>query len=213
MEIVFVRHGNAEPRDPNAKDFVADELARQLTEKGRSQVPRNLGKFDLVFSSPAMRAKETAKIAAPGMDPTIINALSTHLWEGDWESVDNLFVNQGNRSLVEAYSIASEKEMEAVRAISMEAFEAIKKCVRENGLGVGSRILMAGHAMHLQALAEEFDAMYAHHPEEWDGWDATQGLNWSTPIREVILSEGGSFRAIAPCQSYEFHGLRQINLW
>jgi len=68
MELYFLRHGLAAQRgDPKYKD---DSL-RPLTAQGRKKIHRaSLGmqalglKFDAIFSSPYLRAKQTAEIVA-----------------------------------------------------------------------------------------------------------------------------------------------------
>ncbi|HEC30705.1 MAG TPA: hypothetical protein ENI66_01685 [Candidatus Yonathbacteria bacterium] len=185
MNIVFLRHGEAEPRDETG-DFVENDLKRRLTEKGRYwQVPTDLGKFDLVISSPAERAKETARIASGGKEPVIIKSLSTHLWDGDWESVDGLFVNRGNISLEEVYSNASDKEMDAVRTISNEALKEVENGISKNKKSE-PRILIVGHAMFLPALAEAFVGKYA------------QTIGSVIEMNKIVLGEGESFAYLSP---------------
>ncbi len=68
MELYFLRHGLAANRgDPKYKD----DSMRPLTAHGRKKIHRaSLGmrtlglKFDAIYSSPCLRAKQTAEIAA-----------------------------------------------------------------------------------------------------------------------------------------------------
>lgn len=158
--ITFLRHGEARPRrETNTVDeFVRDELSRELTEKGRAEVPY-LGEFDLVVSSPAWRAIETATIAAGRKPDRIVIPLSTHLWptrndDNDWELVDAVFVNGGDkRSLAEAYASATQDQKKACERISSQA---MKEILNYSGLVKKNKTLVVGHALHLQTMAREF---------------------------------------------------------
>ncbi|VAW16828.1 hypothetical protein MNBD_BACTEROID05-75 [hydrothermal vent metagenome] len=175
MNIVFLRHGEAEGRKDTG-DFVKDDLERRLTQRGREQVLTDLGRFDLVVSSPAERAKETARIAGR-MNPIIINSLSTHLWDGDWESVDSCFVNRGNISLHEMYDEINGIQLAAVKKIKEEAMRETEELVKKIGKDE-PRVLVAGHAMFLPALAEAF---------------ALKDGNSRDKINNLVLGEGESF--------------------
>ena len=66
-KLTIIRHGKAQPRDPaNIPD-----VERKLEERGRKDALR-VGKFyagmapDLIVSSPAVRAMETAELFAEG---------------------------------------------------------------------------------------------------------------------------------------------------
>ena len=65
-ELILLRHGKAEPHENREKDF-----DRQLIEKGASiirstaqQALKEWGTPDLIVSSPALRAKESAEVFA-----------------------------------------------------------------------------------------------------------------------------------------------------
>lgn len=85
MEVIFVRHGQAEDFGPDGSDH-----GRRLTEKGRTQ-SRAVGRFltkmdlvpDLVLTSPRTRAYETAAgiMAAAGLEgkPVIEECLNFDL--------------------------------------------------------------------------------------------------------------------------------------
>jgi len=175
MDIVFLRHGEAEDRK-NTGNLTRDDLERRLTEKGRTQVPTNLGKFDIVFSSPAMRAKETARIAG-GMEPVIINALSTHLWEGDWLEVDDCFVNRGNICLHKMYDDITGVQLDAVKKIRNDAKREIERLVGKIGKAE-PRVLVVGHSMFLPDLAIVF---------------VGDDENYRDKIYNLVLGEGESF--------------------
>ena len=68
MELYLLRHGIAV--EPGTRGF-EDDFARPLTPKGRRQLRKNsaairkiAGDFDLILSSPLVRAKQTAEIVA-----------------------------------------------------------------------------------------------------------------------------------------------------
>jgi phosphohistidine phosphatase len=68
MEIYLLRHGLAVERGERGFE---DDSARPLTAKGRRQIRKSIpaikklaGKFDLILSSPLLRAKQTAEIVA-----------------------------------------------------------------------------------------------------------------------------------------------------
>jgi phosphohistidine phosphatase len=68
MELYFLRHGIAV--EMGRRGF-SDDSARPLTARGRRQLRRNSaaikrlgGKFDLILSSPLVRARQTAEIIA-----------------------------------------------------------------------------------------------------------------------------------------------------
>lgn len=68
MELYLLRHGLAVER---GEPGFAEDSARPLTPKGRRQIRKSAaairklaGRFDLILSSPYLRAKQTAEIAA-----------------------------------------------------------------------------------------------------------------------------------------------------
>jgi phosphohistidine phosphatase len=72
MELYLLRHGIAV--EPGTRGF-EDDFSRPLTPKGRRQLRKNTaaikelaGKFDLILSSPLVRAKQTAEIVAKALD-------------------------------------------------------------------------------------------------------------------------------------------------
>jgi len=75
MKLYLMRHGEAEPKRANSSD-----AERPLTENGRKQAAEQAGrlkergiKFDLIFSSPYLRAYQTAQIVAQelGLDDAL----------------------------------------------------------------------------------------------------------------------------------------------
>jgi len=154
-EFCFLRHGEARPRKETntMNEFIQDELIRELTEKGRSEI-EFLGDFDLVVTSPAWRTIETARFASARNPDRIIIPLSTHLWPSvndnkDWELVEKVFVWSDYNSLEEVYVASTEDEIRACERITKQAVEEIANLIYDH-----KRILIVGHALHLQAVAD-----------------------------------------------------------
>lgn len=86
MEIIFIRHSNAEAIGVDQKDF-----DRKLTDKGikkAKKVARGLKKIFnndifIVWTSPAQRAFQTAKLIADTLKTDNIKEMDS-LWEGDF---------------------------------------------------------------------------------------------------------------------------------
>jgi len=73
MRIYLLRHAIAEPRDP--RHYPADS-DRPLTREGRRKMevaarglPAADARFDVVFTSPLVRARQTARIVVPALRP------------------------------------------------------------------------------------------------------------------------------------------------
>ena len=86
MELFLLRHGIAVER--GARGF-EDDSARPLTPKGRRQLRKIAGAmkkmdldFDLILSSPLLRAKQTAEIVAAGLKLKKILKFSNSLAPG-----------------------------------------------------------------------------------------------------------------------------------
>ncbi len=170
LEIIFLRHGEAE-----SGNFVKSDLVRKLTKRGRNNVPY-LGEFDLVLSSLAKRASETAVIAAGREPDAKIISLSTHCWNGDRKRVDAVFVALGNVALRDAYSQASCEQRRACADISKAAAKEVLLKISKKS---SQRILICGHALFLQALAQKIIS-------EGEG-------DW---VADIVLGEGKYFTVI-----------------
>ncbi len=152
MKITIIRHGMTEKRLGGQ-----DDLDRPLTKKCEEFIPR-LGEFDAVFSSPARRCIETAKLAS-GQNPIVINSLSTHLWNGKvgdvegWELVEKCYyMEDGSMAeipLAMAWKNISTLEQEAWEIITNEAMNEMF-----HGYGYEwNDVLICTHQFHAQALA------------------------------------------------------------
>jgi phosphohistidine phosphatase len=93
MELFLLRHGIAVERGTPG---FADDSARPLTPKGRRQLRKITAamkkmdlRFDLILSSPLLRAKQTAEIAAAGLKLKKQLKFSNALAPGG--DVENLF--------------------------------------------------------------------------------------------------------------------------
>ncbi len=153
MKIIIIRHGVAEKRLSGQ-----DDLDRPLMKNCEEFIPR-LGEFDAVFSSPARRCIETAKLAS-GQNPIVINSLSTHLWnvkvdnvEG-WELIEKCYYlpdgSMAEIPLTMAWkNISAPKQSEAWRLITGEAISKMF-----HGYGIAwNRVLICMHQFHAQMLA------------------------------------------------------------
>jgi phosphohistidine phosphatase len=70
MRLFFLRHGIAEDRGPGKSDFqrrLTEEGLKEMDGVGKGMRRLNLG-LDLVLTSPLVRARETAEIAAKALD-------------------------------------------------------------------------------------------------------------------------------------------------
>ena len=163
MKVTIIRHGMTEKRKSGQ-----DDIDRPLMKKCEEFIPR-LGKFDAVFSSPARRCIDTAKVAS-GETPVVINALSTHLYEGVvygslprpsrapkfdiWELVEKCyFLPDGSMAEIPFSYVErdmSSLEKSAWRVITQDAWREIKE-----RRGEVKNILIATHQFHAQKLALE----------------------------------------------------------
>jgi len=160
IQFKLMRHGEARPRHETntEKEFVEDELNREITDLGKTQIQK-VRNFDLIIASPARRAWETAELST-GINHShfhIANSLSTHKWEGkeegDWKLVEQVFVYPGDkRSLSEAYAVATTKQRQACDAITRNAFWKVVEIIKKQKLHNGYKVLIVGHSLHLQAL-------------------------------------------------------------
>ncbi len=167
--IVFLRSAEA-----TRSKKCENDLTRQLTEKGCAQVPRNLGKFDLVFSSPAMRALETARITSR-MEPTIIKSLSPYLWNGTRTN--------GNLSLEDLYKEISDDEKHSIILLSEEMFGDLDRIIRDVDKP-GLCVLVVGHAILLPTLLRACALNYKGMPGGYED----EKFSWNT-----IIKNGGSY--------------------
>jgi phosphohistidine phosphatase len=104
MYLYLIRHGIAIDADPRVLDPIASDGLRPLTNVGRkkiAQVADRLGylelNFDLIFTSPLVRARQTADILIDKQISTKLE-ISEHLkpmgriqsWLNDWHSRSDL---------------------------------------------------------------------------------------------------------------------------
>lgn len=94
MEIILIRHGKAEEKREDLED-----IKRHLTQKGEEEfkklTPELKEKLDLldnrtiiIWSSPAMRALETAQFVADELQ-TDISSIYDFIYEGDFEKMSS----------------------------------------------------------------------------------------------------------------------------
>ncbi len=154
MKVTMIRHGFAEKRENGQ-----DDLDRPLVETGKEFIQK-LGDFDAVFASPALRCIETAKLAS-GEEPTVIDALSTHKWNGQidehegWGLIEKCYYlpsgEMAELPLCLGWKNLSALEKKAWKLITRDALEAIMSKARN-----AKSILIASHQFHTQAIALKF---------------------------------------------------------
>ncbi|MCE7735568.1 MAG: histidine phosphatase family protein [Candidatus Heimdallarchaeota archaeon] len=93
MYVHFIRHGQSEAN--LSKTIIQGQLNSSLSEKGRQQAADLSEKltfnFDLVYSSPLERAKQTAIISLQGLDWDVSKIKYDddlrEIWMGNWEGL------------------------------------------------------------------------------------------------------------------------------
>src|SRR5690625_3825428 len=94
MKVVLVRHAIAEEKREDL-----DDIKRDLTKEGKKKfkklIPDLIEKLDapderevVLWSSPAVRAKQTTEIVAEGLQ-TDIHAIHDFIYEGDFEALSD----------------------------------------------------------------------------------------------------------------------------
>lgn len=99
IKLIFIRHGESEK---NIKDINSCSLNKYpLTEKGRSEVKKMVGKItekiDFIFVSPMLRARETAEILNKKFKvELIIDPLLSEYDYGEWNDKTNKYLLENN---------------------------------------------------------------------------------------------------------------------
>ena len=146
MKVYYIRHGKSAKVQPPASD-----LKRSLNEEGQQQAERRGAKlgsihFNLVLSSPAIRAVETAGIIGAG--PAVSALPQLYIPDNeDGKFLDALFERLGYATLREyeengAAAPLQRSALATIRAIQMCLMMVAR---REN-------ILVVGHAILLNAI-------------------------------------------------------------
>ena len=163
MKLAFVRHG---PTEWNALGKIQGRTDIPLSEEGRARMglllpPEGFEKVR-VFSSPLIRATETAKLLGLA-DPVLDERLSEHHW-GDWEGLtrDEILARDG----AEAFSSRGlgidfiPKGGEATRAF----VERVHNFIRHVATGEGDAIAVCHRGVMRSAYAVA------------TGWDMMTGM-------------------------------------
>lgn len=153
MEIVIIRHGLTKERKSGQED-----IGRPLMKVSKEFIPR-LGKFDEVFSSPARRCIDTARLAS-NITPCVIDSLSTHLWDDKvkgheaWELIERCYYTENGDMAELPLSIVwknmTEIEQVAWKKITATALKHIFCC---DSSKLWKRVLICTHQFHAQVLA------------------------------------------------------------
>lgn len=100
MYLYLIRHGIAEDLDPTTLDSIASDELRSLTKIGRKKMAQIADrvyksglKFDLIITSPLVRARQTADILIDNrlstqleISPDLAPAENLQSWLTEWES-------------------------------------------------------------------------------------------------------------------------------
>ncbi|EKE11196.1 MAG: hypothetical protein ACD_15C00126G0002 [uncultured bacterium] len=147
-----MRHGLAEEIRNGQED-----VDRPLAEVGKKFIPY-LGEFDEVFSSPAKRCVETARLSTDHKNPSVVNALSTHLWNDNiddndgWELVEKCYYLDGK--MVEAPLSVAWKNISLPEAQAWKSITAYAMNDMFHSFGNRwRRVLICTHQFHAQAIA------------------------------------------------------------
>ncbi len=149
MEIFVVRHGESEGNRDNKFRGRTDF---PLTERGRSQAEETgkeltkFGKFDVIFTSPLIRAKETAEIISKFLKTNVIPVEElNNIKLGEWEGKSKNFIKENYPeewrlwiTEPEKLKIKNGEEIDHIRERTMKW---IRKTVEENY----ERILIVTH--------------------------------------------------------------------
>ncbi|MGM9971586.1 MAG: histidine phosphatase family protein [Anaeroplasmataceae bacterium] len=158
MELFLVRHGqtdqNKMKKIQGRRDFPLNETGKEEAKALGLWLKKNNMKFDVIMSSPLIRAKETAQIIKDVLmfeQDVIINENFIERSFGECEGLDvcdEVFVN-----------ILNDK------AIGLEKSDDIKKrvideCMRMNSIYSDKKVLVVSHSHTIKALACAVDDSY-----------------------------------------------------
>lgn len=152
-KIFFVRHGKAGPA-PEGKG----DIDRPLNEKGHNQALDRREEldgidFDLVISSPALRARETAVRVAAAADGDVIVAQSLYPDPTDNDlgtRLDKLF-GLPHLGYVPVSAYLKEKDGDVLTDWAAVARHEVLALIEKHGSP--KNVLIAGHAVAIPALA------------------------------------------------------------
>ncbi len=149
-----MRHGLTEKRAP-----WQDDIDRPLMKVGKEFIPR-LGKFDAVFSSPARRCIDTARLASGDTRPCVISSLSTHLWEDKvegheaWKLIEKCYYLPNGEMAEVPVAVAWENQSELEKmAWKKITTTALNHIFYRDFSERWERVLICTHQFHTQALA------------------------------------------------------------
>jgi phosphohistidine phosphatase SixA len=151
ITITFLRHGNT--------DTATNDMERLLTEKGfkqagERQFKMNFPKFDLILSSPAIRAKHTAAIVGGVYTSDVVEVKALYPTsdnECDQKRLAELFTTLGYAPL------RTYRKMDKTRAIIRYSTMARVKILHEIKKLRAKNILVVGHAIMTNAIIAELN--------------------------------------------------------
>jgi uncharacterized phosphatase len=166
-EICLVRHGQT---DWNFQEIIQGREDIPLNEIGRTQARQSAEllrqeRWDVIISSPLVRAYETAK--------TIADAVGIDTIHLDERFVERNFGEASGKPVAQVRELISQGNvngMESDREIVERCFSALQDVVRKFE---GKRIIIVAHSHAIKAI------LHAIQPEE---------INFKTPLKNACVS-------------------------
>lgn len=156
-ELLLVRHGET---DWNKQGIIQGRHDIPLNETGKKQAEYTMKQlqgiaFDHIFSSPLIRAKETAQIIADGLGVKDEIKTITDLQERDFGEADGKPVSEYYPQVLQG----DITDMESDEELETRVFRALRTLAQENP---NKRLLVVCHSHVIKA------ALHAINPEEYD---------------------------------------------
>jgi phosphohistidine phosphatase SixA len=151
ITITFLRHGNTGAANDDMERLLTKEGFKQAGER---QFKMNFPEFDLILSSPAIRAKHTAAIVGGvhTSDVVEVKALYPASYnEDDQKELEELFTTLGYAPL------RTYREMDQIDAITRYAILARIKILHKIENFRAKNILIVGHAIMINAIIAELN--------------------------------------------------------
>lgn len=146
MRIVIARHGNTEKAEK--------DLDRKLSETGVGQaygLGTRVGRhFDLVVSSCALRANQTARLATGcESEPVVLNILYRPESDSDWEILNKMFEELRYASL---RTYLQHPQHEVLLDFGQEMLDAFLFALEDQEVSEHSDVLVVSHAVFANLL-------------------------------------------------------------
>lgn len=157
--IHIVRHGETQW---NVEERMQGHLDSPLTEFGRSQarqVRGEIDQIDVVYSSPSIRAVETAEIILNGERQSIstipeLKEINLGIWEGMKRTAVEAEYSDEYKTFWSQPSIFSLPQAETFQDVQNRAVKALLDVARHN---TGKSILLVSHAVAINVILAFFE--------------------------------------------------------